>query len=159
LASNATETADIEPEEPAHCSFADYVRLEQEATSSDASREFWRDQLLAAAGEDIPGLPATPVRTQAIESSNVLISDDVAYGIQRASESFGIPLKHLFVAAHLRVLSTVAGRRRVRTGLVTSGRPEMSGGDRLLGLFLNTVPFCPVSAGVSWIEVARSAFE
>ncbi|HEX8245061.1 MAG TPA: amino acid adenylation domain-containing protein, partial [Longimicrobium sp.] len=43
----------------------------------------------------------------------------------------------------------------VVTGYVTSGRPETADGERVLGLFLNTVPLRVEMAGGTWLELLR----
>ncbi|WP_374984617.1 amino acid adenylation domain-containing protein [Streptomyces fradiae] len=43
-------------------------------------------------------------------------------------------------------------------GLVTNGRPELPGADRMRGLFLNTVPFGVRRPRGSWLEYVRAVF-
>ena len=45
------------------------------------------------------------------------------------------------------------------TGVVTNVRPEEADGERVLGLFLNTLPFPAALTGGSWIELIRQVFE
>src|SRR5207249_402652 len=45
------------------------------------------------------------------------------------------------------------------TGLIANGRPERRDGEKILGIFLNTLPFRMSLAGGSWADLARRAFE
>ena len=53
----------------------------------------------------------------------------------------GVGLDSVFLAAHLRVLSFITGREDVLSGVVHNGRPEQEGAEKVLGLFLNSLPF------------------
>src|SRR5262249_21313035 len=50
-------------------------------------------------------------------------------------------MKAVLLAAHLKVISMVFGSQEFFTGLVCDARPEVAGADRVLGMYLNTVPF------------------
>ena len=56
-------------------------------------------------------------------------------------------------------MSLFSGQADVLTGLVSHGRPETAGGEKVLGLFLNTLPFRLSLDGGTWIELARQAFQ
>jgi hypothetical protein len=47
----------------------------------------------------------------------------------------------------------------VTTGLVTNIRPEAPDADRVLGLYLNTLPFYLDLPGGSWIDLVRATFK
>src|ERR1700687_2938067 len=69
-----------------------------------------------------------------------------AAGLVRLAGAGAVALKSVCLAAHLRVLQLAAGRADVLTGLVVNGRPETAGGERVRGLFLNTLPL-PLGGG------------
>src|SRR5262249_18810917 len=54
--------------------------------------------------------------------------------------------------------SLLYGQSDVLTGLVSHGRPETPDGERILGLFLNTLPFLMKLSGGSWVELIRETF-
>ena len=70
-----------------------------------------------------------------------------------------MPVKSVLLAAHLRVLALVGGQPDVISGVVANGRPEENGGERVLGLFLNTLPFRLKLRGGTWAELARQTYE
>ena len=51
-----------------------------------------------------------------------------------------MPLKTVLVAAHQRVMSLLYGQTEVTSGLLCNGRPEGVDGEKVIGLFLNTLP-------------------
>ena len=62
-------------------------------------------------------------------------------------------LKVLLLAAHVKVMSVLSGQRDVLTGLVWNGRLEEEDGDRVLGLYLNSVPLRVKLRDGSWREL------
>ena len=139
--------------------FRDFVALERDAIACAESRAFWREVVDGApatalpprAGDDAPGE----------EESRALwvhLPEATGAGLRRVAEAAGVPLKTVLLAAHLRVLALLGGQGEVVTGYVTSGRPEAEDGERVLGLFLNTVPLRVDTAGATWLELVRRAW-
>ena len=58
----------------------------------------------------------------------------------------------------MRILAGLCNEAEVSTGLVVNGRLEAEGGDRTLGLFLNTVPFSLRIQDESWRALVQKAF-
>ncbi|MFE6663306.1 amino acid adenylation domain-containing protein [Streptomyces sp. NPDC057697] len=113
-----------------------YVEAELAARSDEATRAYWSEALagvrpLLLAGTDRPRM----------SRALVVDYDEVpAEVFARAAEAARVPVKSLLFTAHVRALAAAAGRPDVVTGLVMNGRVGEEGGDRTLGLFLNTVP-------------------
>jgi nitroreductase len=74
----------------------------------------------------------------------------------KVAAAAGSPVKNVYLAAHLLPLRRLTGRDDVVTGLVVSGRPELAGADRALGLFLNAVPFRLDLAGLAGADLIRA---
>jgi amino acid adenylation domain-containing protein len=141
--------------------FAEYVALEREAVDDREMRRYWAEKLDGSAGAVLLRWPSAGNAKGAprFERKEAPLDADTSEGLKRAAGAAGVPLKSLLLAAHLKALGFVAGTSDVTTGLVSNGRPEESGGDSALGLFLNTLPFRLRLSGGSWIELARQAFE
>ncbi len=146
--------------EPPAAAFRDYVALERAALASEASREHWRRALAGAGRTRLPRLGGARDRRSRVRPMPIAIGGEaVEAGLRRTARAAGVPLKSVLLAVHLRVLATAAGAGEAVTGLVVSGRPESDGGDRVLGLFLNTLPLrLAVAGGASWLDLARAAF-
>ncbi len=143
-----------------------FIELERRVREDAASRDFWFDRLagvrplqVARAGghgstrrvaEDIPRITARRGAPIGLKRSRHL---------DQLAAELDVPLKSLLLAVHLRVLGETLGRSDVVTGLVVSGRLGEEGGDRTLGLFLNTLPVRVNLAGTSLAELAARAWQ
>ncbi|MEW5926736.1 MAG: amino acid adenylation domain-containing protein [Gemmatimonadota bacterium] len=134
----------------------EFVALEREVLASAEARAFWAETLEDSA----PTLPASlgPAGGTGNRTRSGPLPAGVAAGLAGLARREGLPLKSFLLAAHLRVLAAAAGTDDVVTGLVANGRPEGAGAERVLGLFLNTVPLRLRLRGGSWLELARAGF-
>jgi amino acid adenylation domain-containing protein len=136
-------------------SFRDYVALERQALASEAEQAYWRQQVSEYELLEVPrwqqGSGSLAPRQQVRRLDASLYEH-----LQELAQQWGVALKSLLLAAHLRVQSWLAGQDRVMTGLVTHGRPETADGERVVGLFLNTLPLCVRLGGGSWRELVRA---
>ena len=78
--------------------------------------------------------------------------------LKQVAETAGVPIKSVLLAAHLRVMSVLGGQADVLTGVVSHGRPESIDAERVLGLYLNTLPFRLELKGGSWLELIKETF-
>ncbi len=140
--------------------FREFVWSERNVSAQEEQRRFWAGQIADAMPSSLPRRPAA--ERQSRDETLMLrveIPLSVAEGLHRLVQDVGAPLKSALLAAHLRVLALTAGSDEAMTGLVTNGRPEVSGGEKVLGLFLNTLPFRLKMPGGSWRELVRQTFE
>jgi mycobactin peptide synthetase MbtF len=124
---------------PAH--FRDYlawlVRQDKEA-----ARSAWRDMLADAAD---PTLIAPAERYGAasamLRSVETRLSDDLAAALRATARACEVTISQVFQAAWALLLGKVTARGDVVFGATVSGRPtEVPDVDRMVGLFINTVP-------------------
>ncbi len=149
------------PEEPAPAvSFRDFVALERAALASPAAEAYWLGRLRGGAPTEIPGWPepaAAPAGRRSL-SRPVALPATVSDGARRLSLALAVPLKSLLLAVHVKVLALISGQPDVVTGLTYHGRPEGAGGERVRGLFLNTVPFRLAPLPGSWRDLVLAVF-
>ncbi|HEX8352122.1 MAG TPA: amino acid adenylation domain-containing protein, partial [Pyrinomonadaceae bacterium] len=146
--------------EPPPVSFREFVALEREALASEETRRYWGAMLEDSVATKLPRWSSAPDKGDGRQRSlEVEIPREVGDGLTRLSQRAGVPLKSVLLAAHLRMLSLLSGNTDVTTGLVANGRPEEQGGERVLGLFLNTTPLRMELRGGTWAELARRTFE
>ena len=142
---------------PAASGLGAYVLLERKALAAEADRAYWQRQL--AGYESPPVALSTPHgRMDDVGLVDVPLAASTLEGLQRVSRDLAAPLKSVLLAAHLVVLKSLTGSDDVLTGLVANGRPEMADSERLLGLFLNVLPFRRRIAGGSWRALVREVF-
>ncbi len=153
-------TDTVSPLAPAPAAFfRDFVAAEQMAINDPAQREFWQTKLAAAPTYLRPRSIRRNLNTTGIVRRNVVIAPQVSAGLRQLAKSAHAPLKSVLLALHLRVLSQLTGGREVATGLITHGRLEQPDGDRVVGLFLNTVPLQIRFGNESWRELVRLTFQ
>lgn len=140
--------------------YSQFVALEQLALNSQNQREFWQTQL-----EEIPftRLPRYPGAVKQkvpgkMARVDIILPKPITLGLKNLSNRLGIPLKTVLLGIHLRLLAFCTGEAEVVTGLVCNGRPTEPDGDRVLGLFLNTLPFRLQISGGSWIDLIQHTF-
>ena len=140
--------------------FRDFVALERQAIATLDGRRYWIEKLRDSS---IAMLPRWSAAQQEAESQpagveQVSIPAEISDGLKQLAKSLGVPLKSVLLAAHLRVLSLLSGQSDVVTGLVANGRPEQTDSDRVLGLFLNTLPLRLNLTGGTWIDLIQQVF-
>lgn len=138
---------------------AAHVRLEQSALRSQEARRYWREKLAGCEPVPIeafsPHLPGTGHQPA---SRRVDLPGPLVERARHFAAEHSLPVKSVLFAAHALTLAMLAGTRDVTTGLITHGRPELAGAERIAGLFLNTVPVRLNTARDSWLDVAREGF-
>jgi pristinamycin I synthase-3/4 len=140
--------------------FRDFVALERRSLASDEDRAFWLRKLEAAPRLRLPRRPGSQEsEAPRMRLFGLHLDAGLAERLQRLAGGLGVPLKNVLLAAHYRVLSATTGQPDLVSGLVVNGRPEVEGGDRVLGLFLNTIPLRLRLAEGSWTELVRQTFE
>ena len=76
-----------------------------------------------------------------IEEAHLVFDDDLALRLRASARRLGISPASLFHVAWAQVLARVSGRVNVVFGTVLFGRMQgVEGADRVLGLFINTLP-------------------
>src|SRR6185369_17516807 len=133
--------ANTEPAVAPASGYHKFVALERETLASPAAQSYWQGQLSELTRTRLPReQQETDVVQPRLLDREVRLGGEVSAGLRKLARSAGVPLKSVLLAAHLRVLSVFSGQRDVLTGLVSNGRVEETDGERVLGLFLNTVP-------------------
>jgi len=152
---------DVEISGPPTITYRDFIALEQEALQSDECRNFWTEKLKGCVSTVLPRPPYLDRAQGGPQSSmeEVYISTETSEGLDRLAGSLGVPLKTVLLAAHMKVMSLLSGQVDVLTGLVSNGRPETADGERVLGLFLNSLPFRLRLRHCAWEELVRQVFE
>ncbi|HEV7667233.1 MAG TPA: amino acid adenylation domain-containing protein [Thermoanaerobaculia bacterium] len=146
-------------EPPVTLTYRDFVATERRALASAETEAFWWRALTEGPLLDLPcRLPPDEAPKRRVETEVVSVPEPVSAGLKRAAIAAAVPLKSLLLAAHAKVLGLIAGQGEVVTGLVANGRLEGVDGDRVRGLFLNTLPLRMRLAPGSWLDLAQRVF-
>ncbi len=137
--------------------FVEFVRLEQQALAHVPTRDFWRQQL---EGFRFVPLPRSAVAgASGVKVLGVPVSAATSERLKALALAHSLPVKSLLFAVHLKIMALLRGDGDVATSIVLSGRPETADGDRMVGLFINSVPVRVRLEPSTWIGLARLAFE
>lgn len=151
----------IQMKGPLQSTFRDFVALEQQVTKSKAHQQYWSRILQNSNVTPLTQRLTLLKRRQLAHrmyTREIALPKGTSEALMNLAHLAGVPLKSVLFAGHFKVLSHLTGRPEILTGLVTNGRLETLDGDRVLGLFLNTVPVKAYLSGQSWIDLARLAF-
>jgi amino acid adenylation domain-containing protein len=157
VASLSGETP-VEP--PPAATYRDFVAMERATLQSEESRSFWARELSGLERTPVAHWPLPPGE-QPGQHLRILfpVADEVFDGLRQIAQETTLPLKNVLVAAHARVVSLLTGREEIVTGQIANGRPEVPGGDQMLGIFLNTMPVVLRLTGGTWLDLVRATFE
>ncbi|MQY03035.1 non-ribosomal peptide synthetase [Actinomadura macrotermitis] len=119
------------------------------AQDRDSAREAWLRELagadeptLVAPAEAAPGRAAA-AQAAAVEPGRVrfTVTPGLTAALRATAREHGLTLNTVVQGAWAMLVGRLAGRRDVVLGAMVAGRPpELPGVDRMLGLFVNTVP-------------------
>jgi amino acid adenylation domain-containing protein len=132
--------------------YADFVAAERHALLSVESAAFWQEALQDCTVLHVPGAYAERMGPPDLRVLDVPIDRGIRDGLLMLARRAGVSLKHVLLAAHMRVLSVTSGVTDVLTGLESNGRVETEGGEEVLGQHLNTIPFRQMLRG-TWIDL------
>jgi amino acid adenylation domain-containing protein len=140
--------------------YRDFIALEQQTIASPETRHFWTETLEGANLQLMPRWPESmrPGGNEQHRGPEIFLDAKVVDGIKRLAAAAGVPLKTVLLAAHQRVMSLMYGQSDVTSGLLCNGRPEIVDGEKVIGLFLNTVPVRMRLEGGRWIDLVKQAF-
>lgn len=140
--------------------YRDFIALERETIDNPETQGFWRDIVARCRPTVFRPLPSRFQPAAAFKEHKFYfhLTADVSDGLRRVANVAGVPLKSVILAGHLRVLAIATGNRDVTAGLTFNGRLDTPEGDRIRGLFLNTLPFPHHFEPCSWLEFIQAIY-
>jgi amino acid adenylation domain-containing protein len=142
------------PPSPAH-----YVIEERRALESADARSYWQRKLEGAGRHELLSLwPYEPPGASGFLADMMDLPAGLEQAVQAFADDHRVSVKSVLFATYCQALRLFSGAEDITTGLVTHGRPEMDGAERMAGLFLNTVPVRLAGASASWLTCVREVF-
>ncbi|MEV2278068.1 amino acid adenylation domain-containing protein [Nocardiopsis sp. NPDC049922] len=134
-----------------------HVADERAALDSEESRAYWRRTLEGAVPPLLEGFAPhqRPRGEEGLVVREVRLPEPLCRAVGALAREREVPVKSVLFAAHTTVLRVLSGQRDLTTGLVTHGRPEVEGADRICGLFLNTMPVRVTADPDTWFDAVR----
>jgi amino acid adenylation domain-containing protein len=154
---------ELEERAPEPVKYRDFVAMEREALASQEQHNYWQNKLYGNTFTNMPRWPSS-MRDHGSNGARVRFREvpipvGLSEGVKDLARRCAVPVKSVALAAHLKVMSLLSGHRDVLTGAVSNGRPEEIGGERTIGLFLNTLPFRLRLPEGSWADLVRATFD
>jgi amino acid adenylation domain-containing protein len=118
-------------------SYKDQIIGEIAAAKNQASVQYWQEELEGYLRLDVP----------ATGSKHEFKSEWFDYGrayrsqLEELASKYNTSFKHLCFAAYIYAMNMLSYEDDITLGVVTNNRPLTADGERLLGCFLNTIPF------------------
>ncbi|MBK8551809.1 MAG: hypothetical protein IPL53_12385, partial [Ignavibacteria bacterium] len=117
------------------CTYRDFVMENIAEKRSEENRTFWQNEMSEYKRLDIF------TQESSIERINKIYDKEYLDRLNRKTKEDGISIKGLLFGAYLYSLRMFTYEDELTAGLVTNNRPLREDGDKVLGCFLNTVPF------------------
>ncbi|MBB6023382.1 amino acid adenylation domain-containing protein [Paenibacillus sp. JGP012] len=144
--------------QPMTLRYRDYVKIEQKSQSSKEMKEFWLKELHNSRYNTLFS-PHLEENTERWSETKVSFNSNVQENLHTLAKHLGVPVKHVLLAGHLAVMSHCCTEKDVLTGVFANGRPEEEEGEKILGMFLNFVPFRQEISTQTWSDLILGAFE
>lgn len=147
---------------PLRANYRDFIRAERALLADSEARSFWTQQLAMDRWTTLP-LPRNEFPSGTRRGSSVQmilpVSPKMTDGLHALADELRVPLRTVLLAAHCRVLERFAGSPALITGTVTNSRLSEQDGDRVLGVFLNLIPWTIEMPRGNWRDLIRVVFE
>jgi hypothetical protein len=135
------------------------VALERRAAASPATIRYWTELLGSYHHAPLwTDQPAGPAAESAESTVSVPVDPALANDARRLAVRLGVPVRSVYLAAHLWALSALGQTSDVLTGLVTNGRPEHAGAESAVGMFVTTLPLRLHLPDGSWGSLVLAVF-
>ena len=146
---------------PPKVTYRDFIALEKKTITSETAQAFWKNKLANPTVHSIPRWPKALCKggREQMRGPEIYFDKSLFEKLKKVANSSGVPIRTVLLAAHLRALSFITGQTDMITGLVTNGRPQAIDGERLIGLFLNTLPVRVDCSGGTWRELIQATFQ
>lgn len=120
--------------------FRDYIEDQQKQKSLQTNSAFWKDYLFGFTKTPLP-LHKQGGTDQVHERFDFVLPAHLTPLMDKLVGKHGIHPRDLYLFIFLQLLRVNTNMNDLTVGLVVNARPEVEDGDKILGCFLNTVPF------------------
>lgn len=138
--------------------FKHYLELERKALHDQKQKEFWINKLTNMTFSKMPRWNNVEMESK-MELVEFNIPKELSNAIKSLAMNIKVHVKSILLAAHFKVISILSGNQDIVTGVVSNGRSEEKDGEKVLGLFLNTLPIRINVSGGTWIDLIKTTFK
>ncbi len=129
-----------------------FIARELQVLASDESRRYWQETLEDCTTLPFPFLSSGSRRASSagVATHAVEFVDSLSTRLVACARQLGVSVKTMLLAAHVKVMSACGGQQDVLIGVTSNGRIEEADGDRVLGLYLNSLPLRLALGDETW---------
>jgi len=131
---NLKESQDYVPE-PLKSDYKDFVVEALIDRKNEGLTTFWKNEMKGYTRLDLF------TQTDHVSNYSGALSQERLKALEATASSIGVSVKTMAFGAYLELLNVLNVENEIVTGLVTNTRPGIEDGDKILGCFLNTIPF------------------
>lgn len=137
---------------PLKSNFKDVITVELVSKNDQEAIDFWKVQL-----KDFKKLSLeVGDGDKTFQSVREAYPTQLLKDLDQAARLKNTTVKTILLSAYLYSLKVITGESDLLVGLVTFNRPLKEDGDKVLGCFLNTIPFrFKLPAGISWTALIQ----
>lgn len=123
--------------------YKDYTAINIGRQNSGAAIAFWKEHLDGYSRNKLPfNLSGKRISDElGMKRVGKYFSDELSAGIEELRSRLGVTSKAVCLAANAYLMHIITSEKDVVSGVVSNDRPEIEDGDKILGCFLNTIPF------------------
>jgi amino acid adenylation domain-containing protein len=124
-------------------SFKDYTAIQLGRETSGNAVQFWKEHLNGFTRNKLPfNLSGKRISAElGMKKIQRSFNSETSKAIEQIREKYAITPKTICLAAYAYLMHIICSEKDVVAGVVSNDRPEMEDADKILGCFLNTVPF------------------
>lgn len=132
---------DIKLQPKVRLNYADFIKKEKSYISNKEQLKFWGNYLIDS------NLPKINWKGENIEThdglnySRTKLDQNIIKNITKLSNELNVSIDSVFIYTYMVTISQFLNSKDITIGLVVNNRLEDDEGDRLFGLFINTIPF------------------
>ncbi|WP_227008378.1 non-ribosomal peptide synthetase [Pseudoalteromonas luteoviolacea] len=133
--------------------YRNYVALEQDTINDPEVGKYFANQLENAHTDQLSAYKLKPAVTSKERNQGFLHFEaltPLSSQIIELSKSLGVSVQSIMFTAHLKVISILGGHNKATSCITTNGRPEITGSENALGLYLNSLPLSLDMVSGSW---------
>jgi len=134
---------------PLDVTYFDQILYETAATLDEDNRTFWEKEFN---GYERLELPKTEAKHEHKTHQHSL-GAEYKIPLEKVALKYKTSVKHLCFAAFVYAMKMISYKDDITVGITTNNRPVKTGGEKLLGCFLNTLPIrANIPSGITWGE-------
>lgn len=141
-------------------SYGEFIKNELSALKNYKVIEFWKNYLSGLKNTKLMPNSLSAKSSDGLNTAVFYLASNEVKSIHRLTQALHISVDMVFLSVYLRLLTALTKVEEGIVGLVMNNRLEKEDGDKLFGLFLNTIPFKYRLVGEKkWRDLLLELFE